>query len=169
MNKVMKRSLVAVVLLAIAGGAGAEVYHLKKQEKTEQQATAETKSLQTMEARLDQMLTQALENFQRTDINGPTAQNSIRLQDKGDKFLVTANIPGASESDIQVNIDGRILSISSESRSTIHQTENKDKVVHQETFVSSYQNAFTLPAPVNASAMQSEYHDGVLTVTIPKA
>ena len=42
-------------------------------------------------------------------------------------------------------------------------------MTRQESYSSSFQQAFTLPGAVNASGMHSQYQDGVLTVTIPKA
>jgi HSP20 family molecular chaperone IbpA len=42
-------------------------------------------------------------------------------------------------------------------------------VTRQESSSSAFQQAFTLSGPVDASGMHSQYKDGVLTVTIPKA
>jgi HSP20 family protein len=83
--------------------------------------------------------------------------------------LVKADIPGAKESDISINLDGRLLSISAQTQTSEEQSSDNGQTIHEERYASSFQQAFTLPGPVQASGMHSQFQDGVLTVTIPKS
>ena len=39
---------------------------------------------------------------------------------------------------------------------------------HVERRYGSFRREITLPAPVDADAVEADYHDGVLTITLPK-
>jgi len=100
---------------------------------------------------------------------GQVSMGQVTLEDQDGNYLVKADIPGATENDIDVNLDGRLLSISSQTQGEEQQTGDNGQVIGQESYASSFQQAFTLPGPVNASAMHTQFQNGVLTVTIPKA
>jgi HSP20 family protein len=95
-------------------------------------------------------------------------EGRIELQEQDDNYVVTAEIPGAKKSDININLDGRLLSISSKTQGMDKRTDANDKVIEQDRYASAFQQAFTLPGPVNAVGIHSDFKDGVLTVTIPK-
>jgi HSP20 family protein len=93
----------------------------------------------------------------------------VSLNEKGKNYIVTASIPGARENDINVHLSGRLLTLSTHEQGSSTQHENNGQVSQQEQYSSSFEQAFTLPGPVNASGMQSHFKDGVLILTIPKA
>jgi HSP20 family protein len=97
------------------------------------------------------------------------AETKITLQDEQDHYVVKAEIPGTKAESIDVGLDGRLLTISAENRNEQQQSNDQGQVTEEEDYVSDFERAFTLPGPVTASGMHSDYHDGVLTVTIPKA
>jgi hypothetical protein len=51
---------------------------------------------------------------------------------------------GAKEDDIAVNLDGRLLSISSQTQGREKQTADNGKVTRQKRYSGSFQQAFTL-------------------------
>jgi len=122
--------------------------------------------MQRMQAQIDRVFGQYFDALQ---IPAPGDTTEVTLKQQGDDYVVKAAIPGAKEGDIQVNLDGRLLSISSEARGTEKQTAQNGAVTSEETYSSAFEQAFTLPGPVNASGMKSDFKDGVLTLTIPKA
>ncbi len=122
-----------------------------------------------MRTEMDRMFSNAFQDLDVTRVKGPVSDDKVTLEEHGDNYVVTANIPGARESDINVNLDGRVLSLSAESRADEQQHADNGKVLREERYASTFQQAFTLPGPVNASGMHTRFADGVLTVTIPKA
>jgi HSP20 family protein len=122
--------------------------------------------MQRMQAQIDRVFGQYFDALE-IPATGDTAK--VTLKQQGDDYVVNAAIPGAKEGDIKVNLNGRLLSISSEARSTEKQTAQSGAVTSEETYSSAFEQAFTLPGPVNASGMKSNFKDGVLTLTIPKA
>jgi Hsp20/alpha crystallin family. len=83
---------------------------------------------------------------------------------------VTVNAPGADESSIDVKLEDQVLRISIKTEHAQDETDDKNgKYQYRERFVGQFQRALTLPGPANAAKMTTEYHNGVLTITIPKA
>lgn len=97
------------------------------------------------------------------------SEGEVTLKEENDDYLVTAKLPGVKEGDLNVSLDGRLLRISAQSQAQEEETADNGKVLREESYASSFQRAFTLPGPVDASKMHTEFSDGVLTVTIPKA
>ncbi|MGY6276713.1 Hsp20/alpha crystallin family protein [Methylomonas sp. MgM2] len=113
------------------------------------------------------------ESSSRFHLNSPLGSLSkspaIDLQDKPDHYLVTVNAPGADESSINVRLDGQLLSISVKTDQSEQEAggQNSD-YRYRERFVGEFHRVLTLPGPVDADNMNTEYRNGVLTITIPK-
>ena len=94
---------------------------------------------------------------------------SIKLDVKEDdkSFTVHADIPGAKKEDIQVDIDGNVVSVRAETKQ--QKEEKKDeKVIYSERSYGMASRSFTLPADVDEKGAKAEYRDGVLNLVLPK-
>jgi HSP20 family protein len=96
-------------------------------------------------------------------------ESQLRVKDEQDKYVVIVSIPGVEKNDVKVSLDGQLLRISAQAQSEAKLKGEHGKVIGEKTYASSFQNALTLPDPVNASGMQTKFQKGTLTVTIPKA
>ncbi len=93
----------------------------------------------------------------------------VDLQEKSDRYIVTVNAPGADESSLDVKLEDRILHISIKTEHAKDQTDEKNgEFKYRERFFGEFQRVLTLLGPANASKMKTDYHNGVLTITIPK-
>jgi len=190
MNKrKLAKSLAAIALLGVAGIVGAESYYHHEAggdnaTQAEQKAPAGQAigsqdpwaEMQRMQAQMDRMFEEAIQNFRSDRFFHPleedqqlVAQPKVTVQDKQDQYVVTADIPGTKAESIDVGLSGQLLTISAQTQKEQQQSNDKGQVIEEESYVSGFERALTLPGPVTASGMHSDYHDGVLTVTIPKA
>lgn len=180
---VLKRTLIAAAVLTLAGTAVAGGCNSQGMSERQAANTAAPTQLQTaaddpwaavqadmarMQARIDQLFNTGLIDV-AVAVDAQPANPEISLQEQGDNYVVKADIPGASEDDINIHLDGRLLSISSQSQAGDQLTDDAGQVLQRDSYVSSVQQAFTLPGPVNATGMHTRFDDGVLTITIPKA
>jgi len=190
MNKrKLAKSLVAIALLGVAGIVGAESYyhHVAAGDnptQTEQKTPVDENTasqgpwaeMQRIQAQMDRLFEDAMQQFRSDQFFQPLAQDQqiaaepeVTVQDKQDQYIVTADIPGTKAESIDVGLSGQLLTISAQTENEQQQSNDKGQVIKEERYVSGFERALTLPGPVTASGMHSDYHDGVLTVTIPKA
>lgn len=129
--------------------------------------------MQSMQDRINQMFGSAFSRFQRSDDFGglfrehPFAPD-VNIEDKGDHYLLTVDLPGAEESKLDVKLDGQTLTISGSVQAESKETD-KGKILSQERRTGQFHRIVTLPSPVKADKMTTTNKNGVLTVTIPKA
>jgi HSP20 family protein len=75
--------------------------------------------------------------------------------------------PGMTKKDFKVELDGNMLTISSE-KTNETQNEN-EKYTRREFSYQSFQRTFNLPKDVvDADKIEAKYQDGVLHLVIPK-
>ena len=130
---------------------------------------AMTAQMARMQKQMDKMFNTAFQNPGGMDFVDGQGSAQVSLNTKGKDYVVTAKIPGSKKGDINVRLSGRLLTLSSKEEGSNRKTANNGQLTQQDQYASSFQQAFTLPGPVNASEMKSTFKDGVLTLTIPKA
>ncbi len=128
-----------------------------------------TAQLARMQTQMDKMFNSSFQNPGGMDFVDGQGSAQVSLDTKGKDYVVTARIPGAKKGDIDVRLSGRLLTLSSKEEGSSSKTANNGQLTQQDQYASSFQQAFTLPGPVNASEMNSKFKNGVLTLTIPKA
>lgn len=81
-------------------------------------------------------------------------------------YHITAELPGLSEKDIEVNLSGDVLTISGEKRD---EREEKEKSYHfSERRYGSFRRSFALPQGVERDKVEATFKNGVLSLTLPK-
>ena len=129
--------------------------------------------MQRMQNEMNKMFGDMRSNFYRTPgldniFKSFSFSPTLDMQEEDDKFVIKVDIPGSDASNINVKVDDQQLTISA---STKKSSNDKDKgnVFRSERFMGQFQRRIELPAPVQADKMKTDYKDGVLTITIPKA
>ncbi|MGZ8175313.1 MULTISPECIES: Hsp20/alpha crystallin family protein [Methylobacter] len=126
--------------------------------------------IQHMQNEMEQMFDDSFSRFHmKTPLGSLSKTPDVDLKEKSDRYIVTVNAPGADESSIDVKLEDQVLRISIKTEHAKDETDEKNgKYQYRERFVGQFQRALTLPGPANAAKMTTEYHNGVLTITIPK-
>ena len=91
----------------------------------------------------------------------------VDVEEKDDRYLVKADVPGVAREDIHVDVDGNMVSITAEVRRE-KKEEKEGKVLRSERYYGAMSRAFTLPAEVDFAKAEATYADGVLMLTLPK-
>jgi len=82
-------------------------------------------------------------------------------------YIVEAELPGYKQEDVKVNIEKHVLRLSS-SKQTPKEEKDGKKLLICERYAQSFERAFSLPEDVDEAAIEGEFANGVLTVTLPK-
>ena len=82
-------------------------------------------------------------------------------------FHIQAEIPGVSKDDLDVSVDGNVLTLKGD-RKTDKETKEKDYYLRESQY-GSFLRRLTLPEGVNTEKIHAAYRDGVLEITMPMA
>lgn len=91
----------------------------------------------------------------------------VDVKENDDNVIVHAEIPGVNKDDIDITIDGNVLTVRAEVRQ--HDAEREDeKVLHSERYYGAVQRSFSLPSNIVQEKASADYKDGILVLTLPK-
>ncbi len=91
---------------------------------------------------------------------------AVNITEQKDNYLVSLAAPGLKKEDFKIDVDGNMLTISSEKEET---KEEKDKrFTRKEYNYSSFSRSFTLPEEINREKIDARYEDGVLKISLPR-
>ena len=103
-------------------------------------------------------------NFAGSDSTLP----AVNVKENDNEYLIDVAAPGMKKNDFKLNYDNGRLTISSEKKDEIQET-NGDKITRREFSYQSFQRSFSVPENVvNADKISAKYEDGILHVALPK-
>jgi HSP20 family protein len=91
---------------------------------------------------------------------------AVNITERKDDYLVSMAAPGLKKEDFKIDVEGNLLTISSEKEE--ENEEKSEKYTRQEYSYSSFERSFTLPDEVNKDQIDARYQDGVLELVLPK-
>lgn len=90
---------------------------------------------------------------------------AVNITEEKDEYKVSLAVPGMKKDDFKIDVDGNMLTISSEKEES---KEEKDKkFTRKEYNYSSFSRTFTLPEEINKEKIEAKYEEGVLKVSLP--
>ena len=91
---------------------------------------------------------------------------AVDVEDKGDRFILTAEVPGFKKEEIDINICGNSVEISGckEARAE----EKKKDYVRQERTSESFYRTATMPEAIKYEEVSADLKDGLLEIVLPK-
>jgi HSP20 family protein len=89
----------------------------------------------------------------------------VDVLERDGNLILRAEIPGMEEKDIDLKLEGNLLTLRGERK---FEQENRDNYHRVESFYGTFMRSFTLPDTVDREKIKAEYKNGVLTVTVPQ-
>lgn len=91
---------------------------------------------------------------------------AVDIYEDENQLVLTAEVPGIAEKDIEIKVEDNTLSIMGERKL---EKETKEENYHRiERSYGSFVRSFTLPNYVDVENIRAEHENGVLKVTMPK-
>ena len=91
---------------------------------------------------------------------------AVNIIEHKDEYQVSLAVPGMKKDDFKIDVDGNMLTISSEKEDT--KEEKEKKFTRKEYNYSSFSRSFTLPEEINKEKIEAKYEDGVLRIALPR-
>ncbi len=102
----------------------------------------------------------------RRSLAGWGATPSVDVVESGDAFLIKADCPGMTESDIHINVSGDMLTIKGERKE--EKEEKRENYYLSERRFGSFERSFQIPDAVDADKIDASFKNGVLEIRLPK-
>jgi HSP20 family protein len=99
----------------------------------------------------------------------PQLKMRIDVSENDKSYSVKADLPGVKKEDINVRVEGNLVSIEAQARSEKEEKGECGKVLRSERYYGTIARSFSLGQDVDASRVQAKYADGVLSLDLPKA
>lgn len=90
----------------------------------------------------------------------------VNIKEEENAYSVSLAAPGLKKEDFRVDVDGDMLTISSDKEES--KEEKKEKFTRKEYSYASFSRSFTLPADVDRTKIDARYLDGVLMISLPR-
>jgi HSP20 family protein len=91
---------------------------------------------------------------------------AVDIEETKDGYLLTADVPGLSPEQIDVNVEDGVLTFRGERKA--ERKDEKDGYRRYERSFGSFQRSFVLPKGIDAAAVEAQVEHGQLTVRVPK-
>ena len=100
------------------------------------------------------------------EITTSTWMPAVDIFENENELVLTAEIPGIDEKDIEIKIEDNTLTLKGERK---FEKETKEENYHRiERSYGSFYRAFTLPNYVDPEKVQAQHENGVLKISMPK-
>lgn len=120
-----------------------------------------------MQERMNRMFDDVWRGRPTLGIEGfPDTTPKVDVEEKDDAFLITAELPGMDEKDVEVTVSDDMLTIKGEKRES---SEREEKNMHiTERSYGSFRRSFRVPQDADAGKVQAHFEKGVLHIDLPK-
>ena len=91
---------------------------------------------------------------------------SVDFSESDDAYVARVEIPGLEPKDVQVTLQENVLTVKGEKKEEIKQKD--ERYYRMERSYGAFSRSIRLPSPVDGTKVSAVFHNGVLTVTVPK-
>jgi len=98
--------------------------------------------------------------------NGSDLIPALDITETDKELVVTAEVPGVSEKEVEVTVSGDVLTIRGEKKAE-HEQKNDD-CTYIERRYGSFVRSIRLPFEAKDEEIEAKYDKGVLTIRVPK-
>ena len=111
---------------------------------------------------------QMMEEMERRFWGGNTlASFKTDIRDKGDSYLLEAELPGFQKEDIDIQLSDNNLTISAEHKTESEEKDQKGNFVRRERTWGCYSRSFDV-SDIDTTRIKAAYQNRNLTLTLPK-
>ncbi len=90
----------------------------------------------------------------------------IDVANEGDKYIISAEIPGSKKNSIKVKIKNHILTI--DAKTEDFESSKKSNFIQKERYIGNFERSIMLPSDIDENSLKTKYVNGILTITLSK-
>ncbi len=104
----------------------------------------------------------------RSSLNARSTMPSVNIKEGDDGFSIDFAAPGFSKEDFKIELNQKVLTVSSEMKTEERAKSENERYSCQEFRYASFSRSFSLPEDVDDEKIDAKYQNGILSVVIPK-
>lgn len=92
----------------------------------------------------------------------------VDIHETSDAYHIEAGLPGFEEKDIELSVDGGVLTVKSRK---VEEAEKKDEgrnYILRERFIGDFSRSFKLPENADCEAITASFNNGLLSLEVKK-
>ena len=93
-------------------------------------------------------------------------QPMVDIVDQDDSFLITAELPGFTKDQVDVQVNKDMVEIRAQAQQV--QNDERKNFLRRERSFRTFQRTIALPEPVNPTNVDAKLNNGILEIRIPK-
>jgi HSP20 family protein len=95
------------------------------------------------------------------------AQIKVDVKETPTAYTVLAEVPGVPKEDIQVTVEGNVVTLRAEIKQEDRQIDG-EKLLRSERYYGAVSRSFQMPVDIDDAAAKAKCENGVLQLTLPK-
>ena len=123
---------------------------------------------QQMDRLFEDMLSAGDRNWMGLHNMGGLWTPAVELQETDKELVLKAQIPGIDSKDLDVEVGEDRVTISGEHKEEIKDEDKEKNYYRSEFHYGKFQRDIPLPMSIKTDQIESNFKDGVLTLTMPK-
>lgn len=125
------------------------------------------RDMMTLRDRMNRMFEDmAASRGEDKDLVTSTWSPAVDIYETGEELVLTAEVPGMDDKDIEIKLEDNTLSLRGERK---FEKETKEENYHRiERAYGTFYRSFTLPPYVDQESIKAEHENGVLKIRLPK-
>lgn len=126
------------------------------------------RDLVTLRERMNRLFEDAVSTArsEEKDMISSSWAPAVDIYEDENQLVLTAEIPGINEKDVEIKIEDNTLSIHGER--TLEKETREENYHRIERAYGSFYRSFTLPNHIDQDKIQAEHENGVLKISMPK-
>jgi HSP20 family protein len=93
---------------------------------------------------------------------------AVDIREQDDHYLMEMDLPGYDEKEVEVQVDGNTLSISSQKNVTQKEKEEEGNFLLRERRAASFSRSFSLPENTDRDHISAQFKNGILRLELKK-
>lgn len=112
----------------------------------------------------DEMLGSVWGGQPRTEMRRP----AVDVRELEDRYELTAELPGMAEDQVDIQVDGRLLTIGAKRNEEANESERKGYILRERRSF-EFRRSFSLPEDVDRDRIEAKFENGLLVLALHKA
>lgn len=125
------------------------------------------RDLMTLREKMNRLFEEAfMTRGEEKELVSGTWTPSVDVYETENALILSAEVPGIEENDIEIKIENSTLTLHGERK---FEKETKEENFHRiERAYGSFHRSFTLPNYIDQDKIKAEHENGILKITMPK-